>query len=448
MKVDSKNWEAFDKYLWHPYTPDPHLGTKRLLVGAKGSYVQDSTGHRVLDGTASWWCNIHGHGHPALVEAIYRQAQELDHVLMAPHSHPRAIELAARLCEKLGAPFEKVFFSDDGSTAVEAAVKMAVQYWHNQGVRGRNRTITLEHAYHGDTLGAVGLSHVDQFHHYFEGMVRPSIKVALPSTAYKTAEQVDALEQRSLSDVKLLLEESHQSVAALVVEPLLLGAGGMHLYRASYLSQLVKLCRQYEVLVIFDEVFTGFGRTGKFWAMQALDVRPDIVCLSKGLTAGMLPLGATVTSQSVYEKFIGGPNKTFYNGHTFSGNPIGCALALASLDLFEQGSAPNVEVMRLFHSQIGRFSELEVVGDVRHLGMVFVVELSRSKASSEPWAPANGPGWSIAQSLWDKGFWLRPLNNLLYLVPPYSMTEGEVGAFLDAIYAELKEQKHFKPFEG
>lgn len=414
--------ERDSRLVWHPYTPVPHHGPRALLTRAEGAYVYDKDGRALFDATSSWWCNIHGHCHPRLVEALHRQASQLDQVLFSPHSHPVAIELADRLVEKLGKPFAKVFYSDDGSTAVEAALKMALQYWQLAGEARRTKFVSLQNAYHGDTLGAVSVSHVSTFHHFFSDLKAPTFSLASPYP----------------ENLRRLFKEHGGEIAALILEPLVLGAGGMVMYSPETLEELVAEAKRHGILVIFDEVFTGFGRTGTFFAMEQISSRPDIVCLSKGLTSGMLPLAATVASDEIFARFVGGDERTFYHGHTFTANALGCAVAVESLKLFDEGNVieKNRMFRPLFEREAEKFRALRYVKDVRTIGMIWVAELH---------ADSNRPGWSIASRLWDEGVWVRPLGNLLYLVPPFCSTESDLQAAFRLLYTEVQNERHFPP---
>lgn len=432
------DWMSRDKAtLWHPYTSNPMPGPRRILERAEGPYVYEQGGHRLMDLTSSWWCNLHGHCHPRLVEALSKQSARLDQVLFSPHGHPVAIELAEALLARLGRPFQRIFYSDDGSTAVEAGLKMAVQYWHNQGRRGKNRFLAFEGGYHGDTMGAVSVSHVDQFHHFFEGMLWPTSRIPLPYGFGAGVAQADR-EAHCLARARERVEAEADSLAALVVEPRVLGAGGMVMYSATFLDSLVALAHQHGLLVIFDEVFTGFGRTGTFFAMDSLTHRPDIVCLSKGLTNGMLALGVTAATEAVYDAFEGGPEKTFYNGHTFTANALACSVALESLRIFD--SEPVMErvlgLADVFREASPRFEALAQVGEVRQLGGIWVLD-TVVPHTRKRYRPANGPGWRVASRLWDKGYWIRPLNHLLYMVPPYCLSPDLLREAIDVLYTEL-----------
>ncbi|MEZ4751170.1 MAG: aminotransferase class III-fold pyridoxal phosphate-dependent enzyme [Bdellovibrionota bacterium] len=248
-----------------------------------------------------------------------------------------------------------------------------------------------------------------------------------------------------LEGVEATLAERGHEIAALIVEPLVMGAAGMVVYPTDYLEKLIRLCREKGVLVIFDEVFTGFGRTGKYFAFDHLKVRPDMVALSKGLTSGTLPLGATVATEEIYEAFKGAESKKFYHGHTFSANPVGCAVALESMRLLEEEDVllKNKTLTRQMEAQIPRFADLEHVGEVRHFGMIWAAELVQKKSSRTLPSPANGPGWQICEKLWEKGIWMRPMHNVLYVVPPYCTTEAELGNCFDSLYEEIQNARYF-----
>jgi len=416
----SEMWRDRDRsVLWHPYTPDPAPGpAAQLFVKAEGAYVIDEKGKRYLDATASWWCQIHGHCHPRLVSALNRQASQLDQILFSPHCHPVALELAERLIAKLGTPFSRIFYSDDGSTAVEVALKMAIQYWVNRGEPRRRRFLSLQSGYHGDTLGTVAVGDVGVFQAAFSGGLAESVKAPIPHS--------DAAVDAFLA----LLDQHHEDLAAFIVEPLVMGAGGMIVYPKENLEKITRACRDRGVLVIFDEVFTGFGRTGTFFAMEQITSRPDIVCLSKGLTSGMLPLAVTATTENIFKEFAGGGARTFFHGHTFTANALGCAVALESLRLFDEEKVieRNRGLIDIFAEQSERFCELEVVREVRHQGMVWAVETRRDSAF----------GWQIATRLFDEGIWTRPLHNVLYFIAPYCVTPDELKRALDVLYSALR----------
>jgi adenosylmethionine-8-amino-7-oxononanoate aminotransferase len=358
-----------------------------------------------------------------------------------------AVELATRLLGKLGAPFEKIFYSDDGSTAVECALKMALQFWRLDGKPERSRFASLDRAYHGDTLGAVKVSQISEFHHFFAGERGQAVVLPVPYT-YRWPEPIDPDEcvKECLRRAERIFDEHGPHLAALIIEPRVLGAAGMVMYPASYLEGLVRLCRAHDVLVIFDEVFTGFGRTGSLFALDTLADAPDIVCLSKGLTSGMLPMGVTATRGRVFEAFCGGPERTFYHGHTFTGNALACAVAVESLKLFDDEGVltRNQSLSAQMSDERARFERLPVVGEVRQLGMIWAVELVRDRKTKAIPNPPNGPGWKIADELWREGIWTRPLHQMLYCVPPYCSTREDLRHFFEVLYCALTNEDHFR----
>jgi adenosylmethionine---8-amino-7-oxononanoate aminotransferase len=442
MKSD---WiEKDEKCVWHPFTPSTKLGpSSHIMERAKGSFVFDSDGKRYFDSTSSWWCNLHGHCHPRLVRALSSQAETMDQVLFAPHSHKPGIELAAKLTKLLGDPMSRVFYSDDGSTAVETAIKMAIQYWKNVGQSDRKFFISLDRAYHGDTLGSVAMGSVAEYHQVFNVFSQISFKSTAPY-CYRCPKglKYPTCKIACLDEAKKIISEKGSSIAALVIEPLLLGAGGMILYPVDYVEELARLCREAGILLIYDEVLTGFGRLGTMFASEQIKQKPDIVCLSKGITSGMLPLGATVTSERIYEAFHadGDSSKAFYHGHTFTGNPLSISVALESLKIFEEDRVleRNRGLIEIMSKEALRFRELRLVGDVRHHGMVWAAELVLDKNQKTPPTPPNSLGWKIAERMWKLGFWVRPLANIVYVIPPYSTGTHDLNNFFSALYTEVE----------
>jgi adenosylmethionine-8-amino-7-oxononanoate aminotransferase len=377
------------------------------IVRAQGVYLYTEDGRRILDGISSWWVNIHGHSHPKLNEALAAQARELDHVIFAGCTHRPAVELAERLLAVLPPGLARVFYSDNGSTAVEVALKLALQYWSNRG-EDRRVFVTLDRAYHGDTVGAMSASADSIFTRPFAPMLFP-VKRA-----------------RGLDDLEAQLK--HGGVAAVLLEPILQGAGGMIVWPAEFLARARELCDRYKTLLIADEVLTGFGRTGKMFACEHAGVSPDIICLSKALTGGYLPLGVTAATAAIYETFLSDDRaRTFFHGHSYTANPLACAVALASLDLFREESTLE-RVANLERWLKAGLEPLRSFGDVRVIGGVGVVEL----ASDRPgYLDDLGPRLSAA--FLERGLLLRPLGNVVYFMPPYSITKSETEWALDQI---------------
>jgi adenosylmethionine-8-amino-7-oxononanoate aminotransferase len=398
--------------VWHPYTQMQTAPPPLPVVRGEGVYLYTEDGRKILDGISSWWVNIHGHSHPALNAALAAQASRLEHVMFAGCTHPPAVDLAERLIALLPNGLTRVFYSDNGSTAVEVAVKMAVQYWINQGETRRTGIVALHDAYHGDTVGAMSVSEDSIFTRAFTSLLFPVTRA-------------------HGADLEKTLGALGDTVAAVIVEPMLQGAGGMIVWPPEFLAGIRRLCDRFGVLLIADEVLTGFGRTGRMFACEHANVTPDIMCLSKALTAGYLPLGATCTTDAVYQAFLSDDRaRTFFHGHSFTANPLACAVALASLDLFETDHTLD-RVARLeaqLQSGLAPLRELPIVGDVRVLGGVGAVELVSTDAG---YLDQIGP--RLAAAFLDRGLLLRPLGNIVYFMPPYVITESETAWAIEQI---------------
>lgn len=424
--------------LWHPYTQALTAAAPLPVARAQGVYLYTEDGRRILDGISSWWVNIHGHSHPKLNEALAAQARELEHVVFAGCTHRPAVELAERLLALLPRGLTRIFYSDNGSTAVEVALKLACQYWQNRGQPNRRTFLTLHHAYHGDTVGAMSASEDSVFTRAFTPLLFPVVR-AHPPYCYRcplgltrAACQIDCL-----SDLEARLEGA-DSIAGVVVEPMLQAAGGMIVWPAEFLAGVRQLCDRYGTLLIADEVLTGFGRTGRMFASEHAAVRPDLVCLSKALTAGYLPLGATAATERIYQAFLSEDRtKTFFHGHSYTANPLACAVGLASLDLFLENAV--IERVQALECQLRAGLEplrsLPCVGDIRVIGGVGIVELESPSAGY-----LDHRGGDLSAAFLDRGLLLRPLGNVLYFMPPYVITESEVDWVLAQIAEVLVEQ--------
>jgi adenosylmethionine-8-amino-7-oxononanoate transaminase len=425
------------KTIWHPYTQASVAPDPLPIVYADGVYLYTDSGQRLLDGISSWWVNIHGHNHPRLNESLSKQAQKLDHVLFAGCTHRPAVELAERLLDLLPDGLTRVFYSDNGSTAVEVALKMAYQYWSNLGQPQRRIFITLHHAYHGDTVGAMSASAASIFTRAFASLLF-EVKRADAPYCFRCplGLQRELCQIDCLSSLQRLLAQFSDTVAAVLVEPMLQGAGGMIVWPSEFLSGVQRLCDEYGTLMIADEVLTGFGRTGKMFACEHARVSPDIICLSKALTAGYLPLGVTVAKEAIYEVFLSDDrSKTFFHGHSYTANPLACAVALASLELFAEYDV--LKRVRSLESQMKTRLEplraLAYVGDVRVIGGVGAIELVQGKDSKAAQGYLDRVGPDLAMKFLDRGLLLRPLGNIVYFMPPYVITEQEADWALDQI---------------
>lgn len=445
----SESWRARDRrVLWHPFTPQKLWMEEDfpVIVSGRGPYLVDADGRKYLDGVSSLWCNIHGHARREINAAMKRQLDRVAHATFLGLTNPPAIELAERLVELAPRGLTRVFYSDNGSTAVEVALKMAFQYWHQNGHPARTKFITLEAGYHGDTVGAVSLGGIELFHGVFKPLLFPTIKA--PTTYAYRCDRASSLAdcgKHCIQDIEAILRTHAREVAGLVVEPLVQGAGGMIVQPPGFLTGLRHLCDRYGVFLIADEVMTGFGRTGKMFACEQEGVTPDFLAISKGLTGGYLPLAATLTTERIYEGFLGeaGNPRTFFHGHTYTGNPLACAAALASLDLFQKDRILEKlpKKIHFFGNLLQEFYEIPQVGDIRQCGMIAGVELVEDPSRKTPFPPGRRMGHRVAVEARRRGAILRPLGDVIVLMPPLSITERElerlVGIAVEATRAAL-----------
>ena len=421
------------KYNWHPYTQmkDCRNFPPILIERAKGLKLYDSKGRYYYDTISSWWCNVHGHNHPLIKEAIKKQLDSLEHVLFAGFTHKPAILLAERLAGITPSGLTKTFFSDDGSTAVETALKMSFQYWQNMGKKPKTRFVSSDYGYHGDTIGAMSISGVDLFNEVFKPLFFSSFKIPAPY-CYRcpVGKKYPGCNIKCIKSLKKLLKERHREIAALILEPLVMAAGGMIIYPKEYLAKAAKLAREYNIHLILDEVATGFGRTGKMFACEHAGVKPDFMCLSKGITSGYLPLGATLTTDKIYKAFYSEheERKTFYHGHTYTANPIACAAALASLRVFRREKVLDRinKLIPLFHKNMERFRDLDFIGDVRYTGMIAAIELVKDKRRNKQFEDTRRIGLKIYREGLKRKLILRPLGNIIYLYLPLCVKKPEL----------------------
>lgn len=412
--------------IWHPFTQQATDPPPIRVKKAEGVYIYTEDGRRIIDGISSWWVNIHGHGRPEIVAAIAEQAARIDHVLLAGFTNDTVEELAVRLRKVLPAELEHIFFSDDGSTAVEVAIKMAVQYWKNVGKPEKNAIVALEHAYHGDTVGAMSVGDDSGFTESFHSLLFPVHRVhsaycyRCPVGKTRATCNIDCAEQ-----LRRLLEEKHERIAAVIVEPLLQGAGGMIVHPVEFLLHVRRMCTEFGVLLIDDEVLTGFGRCGRMFAGELAGVTPDLMCLSKGLTGGVLPMAATVCTDEIHQEFLSSDtSRTFWHGHSYTGNPIAAAAGVASLKIFE--SEPVFEriatIAKIHRERLAAIREHPAVGDVRSIGTMAAVEL---KADDAGYFSKLGP--KLYKFFIEAGVLLRPLGNVIYILPPYVISSAELN---------------------
>ena len=407
------DWLDFDRHhLWHPYTSLTAPIPVYPVVGADGVWLRFADGTRVIDGMASWWSVIHGYNHPRLNAAVSRQVEQMSHVMFGGLTHRPAVELGRRLTEITAPGLEHVFFADSGSVAVEVALKMALQYWHATGLRGKRRMLTIRGGYHGDTFGAMSVSDpVSGMHHMFAGI--------LPRQLFAPAPRITPWEPWDSDDIaefEQLIVSHADELAGVILEPLVQGAGGMRMYHPEYLRRVRALCDRHDVLLIFDEIATGFGRTGRIFAYEHAQVVPDILCVGKALTGGYLTLSATLTSARVAEGICDGGG-VFMHGPTFMANPLACAVAAESIDMLLEGPwQERVKAIEThFATALPPLGELAAVSAVRWFGAIGVVE------TREPIDVA-----AVQSRLVDRGVWLRPFGRLLYAMPPFVVAPDEL----------------------
>jgi adenosylmethionine-8-amino-7-oxononanoate aminotransferase len=431
MSYDYDTLVRWDReHLWHPFTQMQGFVEEELLIIARGDgpYLYDLQGRRYLDGVSSLWCNVHGHRRPELDRALVAQLENVAHSTLLGLAHPPAIVLARRLAAIAPRGLTRVFFSDDGSTAVEAALKMAYQYWQLQGRREKRRFLKLKEGYHGDTLGAVSVGGIDLFHETYRPLLFETLTAPAPY-CYRCQDREDCREQ-CLAELVRLVEQHHGELAAVILEPVMQGAAGMIPQPPGYLARVREVTRQHDVLLICDEVATGFGRTGKMFACEHEGVRPDLLCLAKGITGGYLPLSATLATDEVYQAFLGEFQefKTLFHGHTFTGNPLAAAVSLASLEVFEkdrvlENLAAKIE---LLEARLYEMASHPHVGDVRQRGFMLGIELVADKQTREPFPVAKRTGHRVILEARKLGAILRPLGDVLVLMPPLCVTTEEL----------------------
>lgn len=417
------------RFVWHPYS-STHAETPVFAVqSASGVYLKLEDGRQLIDGMSSWWCAIHGYNVPELNNAINRQLERMAHVMFGGLTHEPAIELCKKLVEITPGALETVFLADSGSVSVEIAMKMAIQYWQAQGLPGKQKFVSLRNGYHGDTMGAMSVCDpVTGMHTLFSEILANNFFAPSPECKFGSE-----CNRSQFNELEAILERHHDNIAALILEPVIQGAGGMKFYSADYLKQARILCGQYNVLLIADEIATGFGRSGKLFACQHAGISPDIMCVGKSLTGGYMSLAATLCTKKISDTISNNPPYLFMHGPTFMGNPLACAVALESIRLLEQSD---------WHSKVQAIekwltkgllpcNQFDDVSNVRVLGATGVVELKNE---------VNMP--EIQQAFVDAGVWIRPFGKLIYLMPPYIIGEHEINTLTSAIFDILNDGKH------
>ncbi|HZD42235.1 MAG TPA: adenosylmethionine--8-amino-7-oxononanoate transaminase, partial [Terriglobales bacterium] len=413
-------------YLWHPFTQMQEWVCEDpcIISQGDGHYLVDVHGRKYLDGVSSLWCNVHGHRRKEIDDAVKAQLDRIAHSTFLGLSHPPGIQLAKKLIDIAPKGLKRVFYSDSGATAVEIAMKMAVQYWQLKGEGKRTQIASLGEAYHGDTVGSMSMGYSETFHRFYKNLLFPVLRLPPPHVFryYQGMDEARALET-AIKEAEEALTKNKQSLAALVMEPLMQGAAGMWSQPVRFVQALSEICRRQDILFILDEVATGFGRTGKMFACEHARVAPDILCLAKGITGGYLPLAATLATEEIFSTFLGEYRefKTFFHGHTYTGNPLGCAAALASLELFEREDVvarmqPRIEYLQKRLRE--EFLPLRHVSDVRQWGFMVGIELAEDKASRQSYAAEKRVGYQVILEARRRSVMIRPLGDVVVLMPP------------------------------
>lgn len=423
--------KEFDKqHILHPYAPSTPLAEMELVTSASGVYLELDSGRKVIDGMSSWWSVIHGYNVPALNAAATLQLSKMSHVMFGGLTHEPAIKLAQTLLEITDESLEHIFFSDSGSVSVEVALKMAFQYWNSQGNKQKTKILAFRKGYHGDTFGAMSVCDpVTGMHSAFEGVLHKNIFAQEPACMFG-----QEWDEKYIEDFKTKLQQNHTQIAAVILEPIVQGAGGMRIYSPELLKRVRELCTQHDVLLILDEIATGFGRTGKLFAYEHAEVAPDILCVGKALTGGYMSLAATLTSKKVM-KGVEANGNVLMHGPTFMANPLACAVANASLELLLNSPwkerIQNIQTQ--LHEELRKCEELAIVKEVRILGAIGVVELNEEVDLS-----------FMTPAFIREGVWVRPFLNLVYIMPPFVITKKELTHLTSAIFTVVKEYQSYK----
>ena len=427
--------------LWHPCTQMKDHEKLPLIPIRRGEgiWLEDFSGQRYLDAISSWWVNLFGHANPRINSAIAEQLDTLEHVLLAGFTHEPAVTLAERLVRITPEGLNRCFFADNGSSAVEVALKMSYHYWHNRGETGRNRFIALGNSYHGETLGALAVGDVALYKDTYGPLLMETLTVPSPDCFYREAGESWAdYSERRFSDMERTLAEHHRQTCAVIVEPLVQCAGGMRMYDPIYLKRLRQACDHYRVHLIADEIAVGFGRTGTMFACEQAAISPDFLCLSKGLTGGYLPLSVTLTTDDVFAAFYDDYEKltAFLHSHSYTGNPLGCRAALATLDIFASDDVinANLGLARTMTEATAHFTDHPHIAEVRQHGMILAIEMVRDKAGKEAYPWQQRRGLRVFQHALKQSMLLRPLGNVIYFMPPYIITEEQIRRLADVAW--------------
>ncbi|MHB0946634.1 MAG: adenosylmethionine--8-amino-7-oxononanoate transaminase [Sedimentisphaerales bacterium] len=443
MNKNTERLVSLDKkYLWHPFTQmKVWIEDEPIVIeSGDGFYLIDTEGNRYIDGVSSLWCNVHGHRVKKIDDAIRAQLDKIAHSTLLGLAQRQSIELAEKLIRIAPKNLKKVFYSDSGATSVEIALKIAYQYWRNQGIK-RDKFIALGQSYHGDTIGSVSVGGMELFHSIFKPMLFETFFAPSPFP-YLFGGTADECKKLSLDKIEDLLKKHSGNIAAIIVEPLVQGAAGIIVHPAGFLKAVSDLTKKYNVLLIADEVATGFGRTGRMFACEIENVEPDIMCSAKGITGGYLPLAATLTTQKIFDAFLAEPKdfKTFFHGHTYTGNALACAAAIANLELFEENkiieSLPaKIDLIREY---LNKMVKLPFIGDVRQCGLMAGIEIVQNKTTKQSFAYEKLIGAKLCAAMRPKGAMMRPLSDVIVLMPPVAIDLQTLRKLLDIVYETIE----------
>jgi len=443
MNKSTERLVSTDKqYVWHPFTQmKVWLESEPIVIeSGDGFYLIDTEGNRYIDGVSSLWCNVHGHRVKKIDDAIRAQLDKIAHSTLLGLAQTKSAELAEKLLKIAPKNLKKVFFSDSGATSVEIALKIAYQYWRNQGIK-RDKFIALGQSYHGDTIGSVSVGGMELFHSIFKPMLFETFFAPSPFP-YRFGGTADECKKFSLDKIEDLLKKHSKNIAAIIVEPLVQGAAGIIVHPAGFLKAVSELTKKYNVLLLADEVATGFGRTGRMFACENENVEPDIMCAAKGITGGYLPLAATLTTQKIFDAFLAEPKefKTFFHGHTYTGNALACAAAIANLELFEENkiieSLP--AKINLISEYLNKMIKLPYIGDVRQCGLMAGIEIVQNKTNKQSFTYEKLIGAKLCAAMRPKGAMLRPLSDVIILMPPVAIDIETLRNLLDIVYDTIE----------
>ncbi|KAB7705368.1 adenosylmethionine--8-amino-7-oxononanoate transaminase [Bacillus aerolatus] len=430
--MDAKRlYEISKKHMWLPFTQMKDYEEAPLIIeSGEGVILKDIHGNEYLDGYSSLWLNVHGHRRREIDEAIKAQLDQIAHSTLLGAANVPSIQLAEKLVQLSPDSLTRVFYSDSGAESVEIAIKMAYQYWQNKGESEKTKFVTLSNGYHGDTVGAISVGSIDIYHRVYSALMFDSYTVPFPSARNHPSGDEQRAKEESLADMRKLFEENHGQIAGLMVESMIQGAGGMHIMPSGYLKGLEKLCREFNILLVVDEVATGFGRTGKMFAVEHEGVQPDIMTIAKGITGGYLPIAATVTTEEVYEAFYADftEMKTFFHGHSYTGNQLGCAAALANLAIFEKEGLVEQAARKAEYVQtlLAELNELPHIGEIRQLGLMCGIEIVKDKETGEFFSLEERAAYRATLRMRELGMLTRPLGDVVVFMPPLAASYEEL----------------------